>query len=213
MAKPAKRPNIVIFNPDHFRGEALAHMGNPAAVTPNLDRIAEEGVSFRNSFCQNPVCSPSRCSFMSGWYPHVRGHRTMHHLMRRDEPVLLRILKENGYHVWWGGKNDLIRGQNPVEPYCDVRYSGKGTKGRSIHPDSEWRGDPEEDSYLSFYMGKLDKGEDEYYPDKDWDIINEAVLLMKLSAILIIVINNLSVCFWQLTIPIPRLLWKNPGFP
>jgi arylsulfatase A-like enzyme len=64
-----KRPNIVIFNPDHYRGEALAHAGNPCVRTPNLDRMAaEDGVSFTNTFCQNPVCVPSRCSFMSGWY-------------------------------------------------------------------------------------------------------------------------------------------------
>ncbi len=47
-----KRPHIVIFNPDQFRTDALAHMGNPASVTPNLDKICQEdGVSFRNAFC------------------------------------------------------------------------------------------------------------------------------------------------------------------
>ena len=86
MAK--KRPNIIIFNPDQWRGDVLGHMGNPAAVTPNLDKLArEDAVSFRNAFVQNGVCTPSRCSFMSGWYTHVRGHRTMHHMMKPDEPV------------------------------------------------------------------------------------------------------------------------------
>ena len=59
---------------------------------------------------------------MSGWYPHVRGHRTMFHMLRPDEPVLLRTLKDNGYYVWWGGKNDLVPGQNGYEDYCDVKY-------------------------------------------------------------------------------------------
>ena len=38
---------------------------------------------------------------MSGWYPHVRGHRTMFHMMQEDEPVLLKTLKDQGYFVWW----------------------------------------------------------------------------------------------------------------
>ena len=61
------KPNIVIFNPDQWRADVLGHLGNPAAVTPNLDRlVAEDGVSFSNAFCQNTVCTPSRCSFMTG---------------------------------------------------------------------------------------------------------------------------------------------------
>ena len=66
------RPNIIIFNPDEMRWDTMSHMGNPAAVTPFLDEFARrEAVSFRNAFCQNPVCVPSRCSFFTGLYPHV----------------------------------------------------------------------------------------------------------------------------------------------
>ena len=107
-----KKPHILIFNPDQWRGDVMGHMGDPAAVTPNLDRLVEtDAVSFRSAFCQNPVCTPSRCSFMTGWYPHTRGHRTMHHMLRMpDEVALLKTLKDAGYFVWWGGKNDLVQG-------------------------------------------------------------------------------------------------------
>ncbi|HEY4386168.1 MAG TPA: sulfatase-like hydrolase/transferase, partial [Ktedonobacteraceae bacterium] len=72
----AKRPHIIIFNPDQWRGDVPGYIGNPAAVTPTLDRLAEtEAVAFSHAYCQNPVCTPSRCSFLTGWYPHVRGHR------------------------------------------------------------------------------------------------------------------------------------------
>ena len=108
-----KRPNIVIINPDQMRADSMFHLGNPAAVTPNLDELAKEGVSFAHAFCQNPVCTPSRCSFMSGWYPHVAGHRTMNHMMHEHEPVLLKRLKEHGYHVWMNQRNDLLPAQNP----------------------------------------------------------------------------------------------------
>ena len=117
----SKRPHIILFNPDQWRGDVLGHMGNPAAVTPNLDAFAQtDAVSFRHAYCQNPVCVPSRCSFMSGWYPHVHGHRTMYYSMHKDDPVLLRTLKKSGYNVWWGGKNDLIAGQDGHADTCDV---------------------------------------------------------------------------------------------
>jgi arylsulfatase A-like enzyme len=63
-------PNIIIFNPDQWRGDVMGHLGNPAAMTPNLDRAVEDDcVSFANAFVQATVCTPSRCSFMTGWYP------------------------------------------------------------------------------------------------------------------------------------------------
>jgi len=73
-----------------------------------MDRLAAEGGRFGQCHVQHTVCSPSRCSFMTGWYPHVRGHRTLWHLLRPDEPNLLRYLKAAGYDVRWWGKNDLL---------------------------------------------------------------------------------------------------------
>ena len=106
----AKRPHIIIFNPDEMRGDALAHLGNPASITPNLDAFAaNEAVSFGQAYCQNPVCVPSRCSFFTGLYPHVRGHRTMSHLLRPGETSMLKELKEAGYYVWMNDRNDQAR--------------------------------------------------------------------------------------------------------
>ena len=65
------KPNIIIFNPDEMRADAVGHLGENGACTPFLDEMARtEAVSFRNAFCQNPVCVPSRCSFTTGLYPH-----------------------------------------------------------------------------------------------------------------------------------------------
>lgn len=165
-----KRPHIILFNPDQWRGNVLGHAGDPAAVTPNLDRLARtDGMSFLSAFCQNTVCTPSRCSFMTGWYPHVRGHRTMFHMLRPDEPVLLKQLKDAGYFVWWGGKNDLVPGQDSWEPYCDVHYSGPKPKTTwQMHRRDEWRGDPGSDTFYSFYVGRLPTGDDDIYRDGDW---------------------------------------------
>jgi arylsulfatase A-like enzyme len=167
----SERPHIVIFNPDQWRGEALAHMGNPCVPTPNLDRIAEaDGVSFRHAFVQNPVCTPSRCSFMTGWYPHVRGHRTMFHMLRPDEPCLLKTLKDAGYYVWWGGKNDLTPAQASHEPYCDVEYKPdrRPRPTWEMNRSGEWRGPRDGDSFFSFYVGRLDTGDETFYYDSDW---------------------------------------------
>ncbi len=178
----SNRPHIVLFNPDQWRGEALAHMGHPAAVTPNLDRIVEQdGVSFRWAFCQNPVCTPSRCSFMTGWYPHVRGHRTMFHMLREDEPVLLKRLKDAGYFVWWGGKNDLVPGQNGPEGYCDV-YHRPRPKPKPLWQMDEcdrWRGKPGSDTFWSFYVGRLETGDEDLYYDHDWAHVLGAVDLIR----------------------------------
>ena len=168
-----KQPHIIIFNPDQWRGDVLGHVGNPAAVTPNLDRLVEtDGVSFRNAVCQNTVCTPSRCSFMTGWYPHVRGHRTMYYMLRNreGEPNLLKTLRDNGYFVWWGGKNDLVPGQEGFEEFCDIKYEPEDRPKPiwTMDKQDEWRGEPGSDSYYSFYVGKMETGADDYYYDKDW---------------------------------------------
>ncbi len=151
-----KLPHLLIFNPDQFRADALCHLGNPASVTPNLDRLATtDGVSFRNAFCQNPVCTPSRCSFMTGWYPHVAGHRTMHHMLHTHEPVLLRTLRENGYTVWWGGKNDLVPGQEGFAAFCDIRHKAEPA-ARNLHAFDDWRGSRDGDNWYAFHAGRLD---------------------------------------------------------
>lgn len=107
-----KRPHIVIFNPDQRRSDVMGHLGNPGAVTPFLDdAVQTDMVSLNSAFCQNTVCTPSRC-FMTGWYTHIHGHRTIFHMLRPHNPMLLKTLRENGYFVWWGGKNDLLPGQN-----------------------------------------------------------------------------------------------------
>jgi arylsulfatase A-like enzyme len=85
--------------PDQLRADALGCFGNPVASTPNFDALAARGVRFDNAFCQHPVCGPSRVSFVTGWYPHVSGHRTLTHLVQPWEPNLLAIMRDAGYYV------------------------------------------------------------------------------------------------------------------
>ena len=177
-----KRPNIVIFNVDQYRGDVLGHMGNASAITPNLDRIAaEDGVSFSNAYCQNPVCTPSRCSFMSGWYPHTRGHRSMYRMLHKDEPMLLKQLKDSGYYVLWAGKNDVVPAEDGFDAYCDMRLNPKMKEtALNAHVDDSWRGSPDGDNYYSFYAGKREpiNGATEFI-DYDWARIYETAEIIK----------------------------------
>lgn len=95
------RPNLLLFMPDQLRADCT---WSPAVHTPHIDALAERGVSFRDAFSQHSVCSPSRASIFTGWYPHVTGHRTLTHLLKPWEPNLLKLLRESGYHVAWAGQ-------------------------------------------------------------------------------------------------------------
>lgn len=189
--KKDSRPNILIFNPDQWRSDVVGCNGNPAVQTPVIDALVQcDAVSFSNAYCQNTVCTPSRCSFMTGWYPHVRGHRTMFHMLHHEngENNLLKRLKDEGYFVWWGGKNDLTPGQEDTSAHCDVRYFASdedrarwGVTAREGNHggDGAWRGKPEGDNFFSFFKGRLDKGDEPFYADGDWDMVMGALDLIE----------------------------------
>ncbi len=69
----ARRPNVVIFMTDDQRQDAMSAYGNKILRTPNMDRIAAEGVRFTESFVTNALCGPSRASFLTGLYSHAHG--------------------------------------------------------------------------------------------------------------------------------------------
>lgn len=141
--------NFILFNPDEMRAESLGCYGHPLAPTPRIDRFAREGVRFDQCHAQHPVCTPSRCSFMTGWYPHVRGHRTLWHPLRADEPNLLRSFREAGFEVIWGGKNDTLSPDAFASSVDDFRVGDRsalpksGPSGRNPFP-------PQDPRYASF---------------------------------------------------------------
>lgn len=167
----SKKPNIIILNPDQMRLDTLHHMGNEAAVTPNFDRLAlEDGVSFEHAFCQNPVCVPSRCSFLTGQYPHVRGHRTMYYMLQPDEPILFEELKNNGYYVWMNNRNDFLDSNSPrLNEICDELLDTPFILGEKIKRPSE------PDLFYSFYRGTVDT---ERCDDTDWRAVEKAIQII-----------------------------------
>jgi arylsulfatase A-like enzyme len=146
---------------------------------------------------------------MTGWYPHVRGHRTMFHMLQPDEPCLLRTLKEQGYFVWWGGKNDLIPAQNGYDEYCDVKYTSETTPRPMFAVDraSEWRGDPKGDTYYSFQVGRLDTDGEEIYRDNDWINVQGAIDLIRTY------VGDKPLCIYlPLTYPHPPYAVEDPWY-
>ncbi len=111
-AKASPQANIILFMPDELRADALSCFGNPVCRTPNLDHLAADGARFANCHVQYPVCGASRCSLLTGWPTSVRGHRSLYYFLRPEEPNLFRYLKQNGYDVFWYGKNDALAAQS-----------------------------------------------------------------------------------------------------
>lgn len=180
-----KRPNILWYVADQMRCDSMAHMGNTASITPNLDALAREGVSFCNAYCQNPVCVPSRCSFLTGLYPHTTGHRTMHYLQRVDEPNILKVMKENGYEVVWIGRNDVIPSARSKTEYCDRFFDGTDQVEKSHIKNGSMKFSKisripempdvmkEKNQRYSFYIGKLSA--EEQKNSFDWNCITSAL--------------------------------------
>ena len=113
------RPNFVIVVADQLRADAVGAFGSKTASTPNYDALAQRGSKFTNAFVQHTVCSPSRASFLTGWYPHVRGHRSLTHLLRPEDPNLLKTLKTAGYHVVHAGARGDTWAPGATEASCD----------------------------------------------------------------------------------------------
>jgi arylsulfatase A-like enzyme len=68
------KPNILFILSDQLNAKCLGHAGHPQVQTPHLDRMAAEGVRCANAITQNPICTPSRVSFISGQYCHNHGY-------------------------------------------------------------------------------------------------------------------------------------------
>ncbi len=105
-------PNILLIITDQQRTETLGFRGQTPCQTPNMDRIAREGISFDNAICTSPLCLPARASVFTGKYPHqinmLRNSDTLH-----EPPVLTDRLRAHNYHTAYAGKWHLEPGGAP----------------------------------------------------------------------------------------------------
>lgn len=99
-----KKPNILFILTDDHRYDAFSCMGHPVVKTPNLDRIANEGANFTNTFVTTSLCSPSRASFLTGQYAHTHGVVTNHTMWNDANITFMELIKKAGYDTAFIGK-------------------------------------------------------------------------------------------------------------
>ena len=89
------QPNIILIMTDQQRFDTINALGASWMHTPNLDRLAVEGMSFSNCYVTSPLCSPSRASLFTGMYPHAHG---VYSNFQKWQPTWVQWLSDIGYH-------------------------------------------------------------------------------------------------------------------
>lgn len=124
-----KRPNILFIFTDDHASHAISAYGSKINKTPNLDRIAEEGMLFENNFCTNSICGPSRAVILTGKHSHLNGFFRNGNRFDASQQSFPRLLQASGYttaiigkwHLGHGGMSDpqgfdyweVLQGQGP----------------------------------------------------------------------------------------------------
>ncbi len=112
VQKKDKKMNIVFIMTDDHTTQALSAYDNRLISTPNLDRLANEGIKFNNCFVTNAVCGPSRATILTGKYNHINGLTDNHKVFDSTQVIYPQILKKAGYQTAMIGKWHL--GSTPM---------------------------------------------------------------------------------------------------
>lgn len=126
VRKTERRPNVVMVLTDDQRWDDLSCAGHPFLKTPNLDRLAAEGVRFSNAFVTTSLCSPSRASYLSGLYAHTHGVINNFTEYPPQLPSYPRALHEAGYRTAYIGKWHMGEDNDQPRPGFDYWASHRG---------------------------------------------------------------------------------------
>ncbi len=100
----SEKLNVLFIITDAMRADHMSCAGNQRVKTPNLDRLAKEGLRFTNHFCTNPICMPNRATLVTGAYPNVHGVRSNGINLRQNIPTIIQTLDKQGWHTAAIGK-------------------------------------------------------------------------------------------------------------
>lgn len=183
-SKPS-RPNLVFIMADQFRGDAMGCMEKEPVQTPNLDRLASEGILFTDAVSSYPVSSPARAMLMTGMYPATNGvtgncnsQNTPYGVELSKEAVCWSdVLKEEGYRTAYIGKWHL---DAPYRPYVDT-YNNKGEVAwnewcppERRHGFDKWIAYGTYDNHLKPMYWDTKSGREEFYYVNQWGPAYEA---------------------------------------
>ena len=131
------RPNILWICTDQQRYDTIGALNNPQVRTPNIDRLLAEGLAFERAFCQSPICTPSRGSFLTGMYPSsIHGCFNGNDRWAEAAPLVTALLAEAGYDCALAGKLHLAGANGREEPR--PQQDGYRCFHWSHDPEDQW---------------------------------------------------------------------------
>mgnify|MGYP001574302756 CR=1 FL=1 len=161
--KKVTKPNLLIVLSDQHSYDMVGAYGNSQVITPNLDKFAQEGMLLRNSFSNQPVCTPFRGMLMSGMHPLKNGAFTNDcPLLPNNSILLAQKLKKEGYQTAYIGKWHLLGGdRNRGIPRGDLRYGFDKVVTNNCHLDFR--------AHKSFFWNE--KGQKEFFDE--WEVYGQ----------------------------------------
>ncbi len=128
-----KRPNIIFIMTDDHASNAISCYGSKLIETPNIDRIANEGIRFENCYAANALSGPSRACILTGKFSHVNGFTDNACRFNGDQQTFPKLLQQNGYQTAVIGKWHLISEPQGFDFWSII--SGQEEQGDYYSPD------------------------------------------------------------------------------
>lgn len=155
-ASTDKRPNVLLIMSDEHNPHVTGCYGNSIVRTPNMDALAETGVTFENHYCNSPLCVPSRSSLTAGKYAsRVDVWGLTCELPSADIPSLPRVMNDAGYESFLCGKQhyDYSRRYGFTEIGGNFNNTYKTGKGNRRRPDATDQKGPLSPRFDEFHSG------------------------------------------------------------
>jgi arylsulfatase len=126
FAQTLRKSNFILYLTDDIGWNDIGCYGNSAIKTPNIDRLATEGLKFQNAYLTTSSCSPSRCSLITSRYPHNTGAPELFDYLPEGQVMFPELLRDAGYYTALSGKNHM---GDKIAAAFDTVSLGKGPGG------------------------------------------------------------------------------------